>query len=105
MSLTPQVDDLKVLSQELQDLVQTKIGTTSFAAAYNQIRQGTLSIRRERKAARAMLVGCIRILPAGCSRVTGDHESRGGSHEADTAQHFQKRKSKAKDSCSRVRTP
>lgn len=63
MPLTPQVDDLKVLAQELQDLLQAKIGTTNFAAAYNQIRQGALSIRRERKAARAMLVSCTQILP------------------------------------------
>jgi hypothetical protein len=94
-----------VLSQELQDLVQAKIGTTSFAAAYNQIRQGALSIRRERKVARAMLVSETHILPAELlMSVIGDYESRGSGQEADTAQYFQKGKPKTKGSCYRVGT-
>jgi U3 small nucleolar RNA-associated protein 20 len=49
-------DDLKATAQELQDLVQSKVGTTKFLAIYGQIRQGTLAIKKERKAARATLV-------------------------------------------------
>ncbi|KIM31383.1 hypothetical protein M408DRAFT_7156 [Serendipita vermifera MAFF 305830] len=50
------MDELKTVAQELQDLVQSKVGVTKFTAIYGQIRQGTLAIRRERKAARAMTV-------------------------------------------------
>jgi len=49
-------DDIKATAQELQDLVQSKVGTTKFIAIYGQIRQGTMAIRRERKVARATLV-------------------------------------------------
>lgn len=41
---------------ELQDLVQNKVGTTKFSTTYNQIRQGVLGVRRERKAAKVMQV-------------------------------------------------
>ena len=47
---------MKLLAQELQDLVQGKVGITKFTAAYSQIRQGAMNVRRERKAARAMQV-------------------------------------------------
>ncbi len=47
-------DELKTLAVELQDLVQSKVGTTAFANVYNQIRQKTLGIRRERKTARVI---------------------------------------------------
>jgi len=50
------MDEIKTVAQELQDLVQTKVGITKFTAIYGQIRQGTLAIRRDRKAARAMKV-------------------------------------------------
>ncbi|KAI0820961.1 armadillo-type protein [Irpex lacteus] len=50
----PHMDELKTLAVELQDLVQSKVGTTSFANVYNQIRQKTLGIRRERKTARVI---------------------------------------------------
>ena len=49
-------DDLKTLAVELQDLVQSKVGTTKFAAVYNEIRQKVLSVRRDRKASRAIQV-------------------------------------------------
>lgn len=48
--------ELKTLAIELQDLVQSKVGTTKFSNAYNRIRQGVLGVRRERKTARAMQV-------------------------------------------------
>jgi U3 small nucleolar RNA-associated protein 20 len=37
-------------------MVQTKVGTTKFTAVYSQIRQGSLTARRERKAALAIMV-------------------------------------------------
>ncbi|PPR05452.1 hypothetical protein CVT24_008221 [Panaeolus cyanescens] len=49
-----QMDELKTTAIELQDLVQSKVGTTKFATVYNQIRQGALGIQRERKVARAL---------------------------------------------------
>lgn len=49
-------DELKTLGQELQTLVQEKVGTTKFAPVYNDIRQGILNIRQERKAARVLQV-------------------------------------------------
>ncbi|KAF9461849.1 armadillo-type protein [Collybia nuda] len=51
-----QMEELKTLATELQDLVQNKVGTTKFSAAYNQIRQGVLGVRRERKAAKVLQV-------------------------------------------------
>ncbi|KAF8991462.1 armadillo-type protein [Cyathus striatus] len=49
-----QIDELKTTAQELITLVQEKVGTTKFSNAYNQIRQRTLSIRKERKVARVV---------------------------------------------------
>ncbi|KAF9234002.1 armadillo-type protein [Melanogaster broomeanus] len=46
------IDELKTTAAELQDLLQAKIGTTTFANAYNGIRQGVLSVRQERRVAR-----------------------------------------------------
>jgi len=54
----PQMDELKTLAVELQDLVQAKVGTTKFSNTYNQIRQSVLGVRRGRKDARVMQV-CI----------------------------------------------
>jgi U3 small nucleolar RNA-associated protein 20 len=55
--LTPIViDELKALATELQDLMQSKVGTTKFSATYNQIRQSALGIRRERKTAKVLLM-------------------------------------------------
>ncbi|KAI5987597.1 armadillo-type protein [Pisolithus albus] len=47
------IDELKATATELMDLVQTKVGTTAFANVYNRIRQSVLSVRQERRVARA----------------------------------------------------
>lgn len=47
---------MKTLSTELQDLIQSKVGATAFSKVYNQIRQGVLGVRRERKTMRALQV-------------------------------------------------
>lgn len=47
------IDEVKATATELMDLVQTKVGTTAFANAYNRIRQNVLSVRQERRVARA----------------------------------------------------
>ncbi|KAF8161520.1 armadillo-type protein [Crassisporium funariophilum] len=49
-----QMDELKTTAVELQDLVQSKVGVTKFSNVYNQIRQSTLGVRRERKVARVL---------------------------------------------------
>ncbi|KAI5120165.1 hypothetical protein M0805_008432 [Coniferiporia weirii] len=49
-----QMNELKTLCSELQDLVQAKVGTTKFAAVYNQIRQRVASVRRERRTVRVV---------------------------------------------------
>ncbi|PBK92675.1 hypothetical protein ARMGADRAFT_967204 [Armillaria gallica] len=51
-----QMDELKTLATELQDLVQSRVGPAAFSTIYNQIRQGVLGVRRERKAVRALQV-------------------------------------------------
>src|SRR5438128_12087212 len=38
-------DELKTTTTELVDLVQAKVGTTNFAAVYNQVRQSALNVR------------------------------------------------------------
>ncbi|KAJ7650292.1 armadillo-type protein [Roridomyces roridus] len=45
-----QMDELKTICIELQELVQSKVGTTKFSGVYNQIRQGVLGVQRDRKA-------------------------------------------------------
>ncbi|EIW53914.1 uncharacterized protein TRAVEDRAFT_132229 [Trametes versicolor FP-101664 SS1] len=50
----PQMDELKTLAIELQDLVQSKVGTTTFANVYNSIRQKVLTVRRDRRTARVI---------------------------------------------------
>lgn len=47
------IDELKATATELMDLVQTKVGTTAFANVYNRIRQNVLSVRQDRRVARA----------------------------------------------------
>jgi len=47
---------LKTTATELQDLVQGKVGPTKFSNVYNQIRQGVLGVRKERKVARTLQV-------------------------------------------------
>jgi U3 small nucleolar RNA-associated protein 20 len=54
-TVTP-IDELKTLATELQDLVQSKVGTTKFSTTYNQIRQSALGVRRERKTAKVLQV-------------------------------------------------
>ncbi|KAL6304961.1 armadillo-type protein [Sparassis latifolia] len=49
-----QMDELKALAVELQELVQSKVGTTNFSNMYNRIRQGVLNVRRERRTARVL---------------------------------------------------
>ncbi|KAG5635562.1 hypothetical protein H0H81_010863 [Sphagnurus paluster] len=49
-----QMEELKTLATELQDLLQGKVGTSKFSTVYTQIRQSVLGVRRERKATRAM---------------------------------------------------
>jgi len=49
-----EMEELKTLSVELQDLIQAKVGTTKFASVYSRIRQGALAIQRERKTARTI---------------------------------------------------
>lgn len=44
------------MATELQDLIQTKVGTTKFSTTYNQIRQSVLGVQRERRAAKVMQV-------------------------------------------------
>ncbi|KAJ7931499.1 armadillo-type protein [Mycena leptocephala] len=51
-----QMDELKTVCIELQDLIQSKVGTTKFSAAYNQIRQSVLGVQRERKATKVLQV-------------------------------------------------
>ncbi|KAJ7494716.1 armadillo-type protein [Mycena galericulata] len=51
-----QMDELKTVCIELQDLVQSKVGTTKFSSAYNQIRQSVLGVQRERKATKVLQV-------------------------------------------------
>ncbi|KAF8622933.1 hypothetical protein AX15_006611 [Amanita polypyramis BW_CC] len=50
----PQMNEIKTLVIELQDLVQNKVGVVKFSRVYSQIRQSTLNVRRERKAARTL---------------------------------------------------
>ncbi|KAK7030946.1 U3 snoRNP protein [Paramarasmius palmivorus] len=50
----PKMAELKDVAIELQELVQSKVGATQFSAIYNQIRQGVLSVRKERKEARVL---------------------------------------------------
>ncbi|KAG6335501.1 hypothetical protein ID866_3590 [Astraeus odoratus] len=45
-------EELKTTATELLDLVQEKVGTTTFATIYNRIRQNALNVRQERRVAR-----------------------------------------------------
>jgi hypothetical protein len=56
MNSSCSLDELKTLAIELQDLLQSRVGTTKFAATYNRIRQSVLGVQRERKAARVLQV-------------------------------------------------
>ncbi|KAG7091487.1 hypothetical protein E1B28_010518 [Marasmius oreades] len=50
----PKMSELKDVSVELRDLVQSKVGATKFSGVYNQIRQGVLSVQKERKEAKIL---------------------------------------------------
>ena len=47
LSLTKFTKELEATAIELQDLVQSKVGTTKFANVYNQIQQSVLGLRKE----------------------------------------------------------
>ncbi|KAF5354672.1 hypothetical protein D9756_005618 [Leucocoprinus leucothites] len=51
-----QMEEVKTTAIELRDLVQAKVGTTKFSNVYNQIRQKTLELRRNRKVERTLQV-------------------------------------------------
>lgn len=51
------LDELKTSAVELQDLIQAQVGTTKFSAIYSRIRQGAITVRRERKITRVLQVG------------------------------------------------
>jgi U3 small nucleolar RNA-associated protein 20 len=53
MCSNPLIDELKTLALEVQDLLQTKVGTTKFAAVYSRIRQHVQQVRHERRTNRA----------------------------------------------------
>ncbi|KAL5498462.1 UTP20 [Sanghuangporus vaninii] len=50
----PAINDLKILTSELQDLLQTKVGVTTFAQHYSRIRQRVTYVRQERKVTRVL---------------------------------------------------
>ena len=77
--LTFGLDELRTLAVELQDLVQTKVGTTAFANVYNMIRQNVLGVRRERKTMRAVQV-CRGIISGG--KYTVIHSTLSGNIES-----------------------
>ena len=52
MSCFNHIEELKTLASEVSDLVQSKVGTTAFAATYSSVRQHVESVRRERCVAR-----------------------------------------------------
>ncbi|KLO12558.1 hypothetical protein SCHPADRAFT_853762 [Schizopora paradoxa] len=51
----PQMDTLKSLATEVQDLVRNKAGSDAFASAHNKIRQKVQEVRMERRTARSLL--------------------------------------------------
>ncbi|KAK2463026.1 hypothetical protein APHAL10511_004681 [Amanita phalloides] len=50
----PQMNEIKTVAIELQDLVQNKVGVVKFSSVYNQIRQSVVNVRRERQTARVL---------------------------------------------------
>lgn len=76
--------ELQVLAHEVQEVLQAKIGTTSYSAVHTQIRQKVAERRNERKTAIALQV---RPLPPSLSIQTdemwfaGDQRSRGRREE------------------------
>jgi len=50
----PLTGELKTTAVELQDLIQAKVGVTTFSTAYNKIRQSVLEVRRGRKVTKVL---------------------------------------------------
>jgi len=48
------LEELKTLATEVQDVIQSRVGTTRYASAYTSVRQRALEKRRERKTAKLM---------------------------------------------------
>lgn len=96
---TVAADELKTLAIELQDLVQSKVGTTKFAHVYNDIRQKVLTVRRDRRTARVVQVcrptfGAFQLSYA----THQDHdESRRCRVEEDSSERCEEGKSKAEE--------
>ena len=49
-------DDLKLLSNQVLEMIQTHVGTSEYIEAYNKVHFNALHIRRERKAQKSILV-------------------------------------------------
>jgi len=47
-------EELKTTAVELQDLIQAKVGVTTFSTVYNKIRQSVLEVRRGHKVAKVL---------------------------------------------------
>jgi U3 small nucleolar RNA-associated protein 20 len=72
------VEELQTTASELQDLVQGKVGTTAFAAAYSRIRQGAVSVQQARRVARVTQVRRAFVACVDAHRGAGDDGPRGG---------------------------
>lgn len=72
-------EELKTTAIELQDLVQSKVGTTVFANAYNRIRQGAVSVQQARRVARVTKVRLFLWRGAWLMTGLGDDGPRGCS--------------------------
>lgn len=55
-----ELEEVKAIAVELQDMIQAKVGVTSFANVYSRIRQNVLTVRRDRKTARATQVSVVK---------------------------------------------
>jgi len=102
----PSLDELKTLAIELQDLVQSKVGTTKFSTAYSRIRQSVLSVRRERRTARVMQVrvshGVSVLL---LKSITGNNQSRGRCETEASEKFYQEGQSEEEEHSFCVRLP
>jgi U3 small nucleolar RNA-associated protein 20 len=48
-------DDVRVLAQEVLDMIKGNIGADAFLESYNSVRAGVMSMRHERKQQRAVM--------------------------------------------------
>ena len=71
-------EDLKSLAQEVQDLVQERVGASTFTHAYAHVKQSVLDKRRERRNARILeaVADPERAAKRRASRNVAKHESR-----------------------------